>query len=142
MIRKYKKGDAKKVNVQDEQILEAMDGAVCFDKITAFSLIDKKGKVLAVFGFRVIGNKGEGFALLGKKIGNKMILLFRFVDRLIKLETKRRGINKVFITVKKNFDKAFRLAHLWGFKEVKKLPHFFYDEDYVLMVRKVGNYGV
>ncbi|MBR5599031.1 MAG: hypothetical protein IKW39_03225 [Alphaproteobacteria bacterium] len=142
MIRKYKIGDAKKVDVQKEQKLEAVLWADNFDDIIAYSLVDAKGKVLAVMGYRIVQDKAEGFAIIGKKIGNRMISFCRFVNRLIKIETKKRKIEKVFVTVKDSFFNAKRLAEMLGFVEVDRLDKFFNNEDYVLMLRKERSYGI
>ncbi len=142
MIRQYIIGDAKKVDVQDEQIFEALEGAKCFDEIEAYSFIGDDDKVLGVVGFRIVEDRGEGFAILGKKIGNKMVSLVRFIDRLIKEKMIKLGIEKVFITVKKSFYNGKRMGEMLDFCEVAEMENFFGDEDYLLMMRKGGEcYG-
>ena len=136
MIRKYKKGDALKVDVQDEQIEEAKYNASFFDDIIGYSMVGSKGEVLVVFGFRVIDRKGECFALMGKNIGSKMIEFVRFVNREIRKEMKKQKINKVFMSVKDGFMEAKRLAFILGFREVARLPYFFNGKDYLLYERK------
>ena len=138
MIRRYKIGDARKVIVQDEQICEALIGVKLFDEIVAYSLLGDDDCVLGVVGFRIVEDRGEGFAILGRKIGNKMISLVRFIERLIKRETKKHGIEKVFITVKKNFYEGKRLGKMLNFFEVAELEKFFNNEDYLLLMRKGG----
>lgn len=136
MIRRYITGDAKKVDVQDEQIFEALEGAKCFDEIEAYSLIGDDDRVLGVIGFRIVEEGGEGFAILGKKIGNKMVSLIRFIDRLIKDKSAKFGLEKVFITVKKNFYDGKRFGNMLEFLEVAELEKFFNNEDYLLLMRK------
>ena len=138
MIRRYITGDAKKVDVQDEQIFEALEGAKCFDEIEAYSLIGDDEEVLGVFGFRIVEDRGEGFAILGKKIGHKMVSLVRFIDRLIRDKSAKLGIEKVFITVKKSFYEGKRFGNMLEFFEVAELEKFFNNEDYVLLMRKGG----
>ena len=136
MIKKYKIGDALKVDVQDEQVKEAEYNASFFDGITAYSMVNQKGDVLAVLGFRVFDEKGECFALMGKNIGNRMIEFVRFANKKIKVEMKKQKVKKVFMTVKDGFIEAKRLAFMLGFSEVAKLPLFFDEKDYLLYVRK------
>lgn len=136
MIRKYKKGDAFKVDVQKEQIVEAKECSKFFDEITAFSLIDKKECVLAVMGYRIIKDRAECFALLGQKVGLKMIELIKFIKKKMKIEADKKKVKRIFITVKDEFYNAKRMADILGFKEVAKLPLFFDGKDYLLYERK------
>ena len=136
MIRKYKKGDAFKVDVQKEQIDEAKECSKFFDEITAFSLIDEKEQLLAVMGYRIIKDRAECFALLGQKVGLKMIELIKFIKRKMKIEADKKKVKRIFITVKDEFYNAKRMADILGFKEVAKLPLFFDGKDYLLYERK------
>lgn len=136
MIRKYKKGDAFKVDVQKEQIVEAKECSKFFDEITAFSLIDEKEQLLAVMGYRIIKDRAECFALLGQKVGLKMIELIKFIKRKMKIEADKKKVKRIFITVKDEFYNAKRMADILGFKEVAKLPLFFDGKDYLLYERK------
>ena len=136
MIRKYKKGDAFKVDVQKEQIVEAKECSKFFDEITAFSLIDEKEQLLAVMGYRIIKDRAECFALLGEKAGHKMTELIKFIKKKMKIEADKKKVKRIFITVKDEFYNAKRMADILGFKEVAKLPLFFDGKDYLLYERK------
>ena len=136
MIRRYKIGDALRIDVQHEQIDEARDSKLFFDKIIAYTLVDDNGDVLAVMGYKVIKDRAECFALLGKNIGNKMIELVRFIQKKIVQEAIKWEVCKIFITVKEGFDNAKRMADILGFKRVAKLPSFFNGCDYLLYERR------
>ncbi len=136
MIRKYKKGDAFRVDVQKEQISEAKECSKFFAEIIAFSLIDEKKRVLAVMGYKIVKDRAECFALLGEKVGLKMIELIKFIKKKMKIEADKNGVKRIFITVKDEFYNAKRMANILGFKEVAKLPLFFDEKDYLLYERK------
>lgn len=137
MITAYKKGDAKRVVVQSEQVKEASVFAQCFDEIYAYTLKDKKGKIYAVFGWRQSDDiSGECFALLGKNCRYKLLEIIRFFKREIPAVMQRYHFKYAFITVKKNFLPARRLAKLLDFYLAAELPLFFDDTDYQLFERK------
>ncbi len=135
MIRKYKKGDALKVDVQDKQKDEAMFNAKFFDEIIAYSVIDLD-EILGVFGFEIKDNIGYCYALLGKNIKRKMYGFIKFVKQKIRDEINKNKVDRVLITVKENFDNAKKMAKILGFYEVAKLPLFFNCENYLLYERK------
>ena len=142
MIRKYKRGDALRIDVQKEQADEAKECRAFFDEIEAFTLVDDKGKILAVMGYRIIKDRAECFALLGKTIKIKMIELVRFIKCKIKIESIKKKISKIFITVKVDFDNAKRMAEMLGFRQVARLPLFFNGKDYLLYEKRSEYYGV
>ena len=135
MIRKYKDGDALKVDVQDEQKVEAKFNAKFFDSIVAYSVVENE-KVLGVFGFEVVDEKAYCFALLGKYMQSKMYEFVKFVKRKIELELSETNVSKVLFSVKEEFFNARRMAEILGFYEVAKLPLFFNGENYLLYERK------
>ncbi len=136
MIRRYRRGDAARVYVQKEQLAEKREAVKFFEEITAYSLLDDRDKVVAVFGFRIVGNGAECFSLLGDSMGEKMIEFMRFVNKKIKTEARKRNVENILITVKDGFYNARRMAEMLGFKEVAKLPLFFGNKDYWLFMRK------
>ena len=136
MIRRYKIGDALLVDVQNEQKDEAKEGRLFFDKIIAYSLVDDDGRVLAVMGYKIIENRAECFALVGKNIGCKIIELIKFVKNKMKVDAVKWGVNRIFITVKDGFFNAKRMAKILGFKQVYKLPSFFNGSDYFLYEKR------
>lgn len=136
MIRRYRRGDAKKVFVQREQIGEKKEAVKFFDDIIAYSLVNERDKVLAVFGFREVENGAECYSLLGEDMEGKMLEFIRFVDKKIKTEASKRGIENILITVKDGFYNAKRMAKMLNFYEVVKLPLFFSNQDYWLFMRK------
>ena len=136
MIRKYERGDVLKVDVQLEQLDEAEECGGFFEEITAYSLVDDKGDVLAVMGYRIIRTGAECFALLGENVGSKMIELIRFIKCKIKVEATKNKVDRIFITVKDGFDNAKRMAEILGFVKVADLPLFFNGNDYLLYEKK------
>lgn len=135
MIRRYKKGDALKVMVQNQQKEEAIFNAQFFDEIVAYS-IDDEDEILGVFGFEIKDNIGYCYALLGENIKGKMYEFIKFVRQKIKTEICKNKVDRVLITVKENFDNAKKMAKILGFYEVAKLPLFFNGENYLLYERK------
>ena len=87
-------------------------------------------------GYRIIKDRAECFALLGQKVGLKMIELIKFIKRKMKIEADKKKVKRIFITVKDEFYNAKRMADILGFKEVAKLPLFFDGKDYLLYERK------
>lgn len=136
MIRRYRIGDALKVDVQYEQVDEAKEYGVFFDEIIAYSMVDDDGIILAVIGYKIIEDRAECFALLGKNIGNKMIELVRFIQNKIKNDAIKWGINRILITVKDGFINAGRMANMLGFMKMAKLPSFFNGNDYFLYEKR------
>ncbi len=136
MIRRYKIGDALLVDVQNEQKDEAKEGRLFFDKIIAYSLVDDDGRVLAVMGYKIIEDRAECFALVGRNIGCKIIELIKFVKNKMKVDAVKWGVNRIFITVKDGFFNARRMAEILGFKQVYKLPSFFNGSDYFLYEKR------
>lgn len=137
MIRAYKKGDALSLRVQSEQQMEAAEFAHFFDTIKAYTLCDDKGKIQAVMGYQKIASKeAMGYALLGKNCQPKLFEMVRFIKKEIPLKMDKEKVYKVFITIRKNFLPARRLALLLGFNLRAELPSFFNGEDYQLLERK------
>ena len=135
MIRKYMKGDAKKVDVQEEQLHEIKAGIDFFDFISAYTLVDND-KILGVWGFDFISkNEVQCFALLGKECGKKIVELIKFLKMRIPLEMNKLKLQRAIFTVKDDFLQAHRMAKMLGFRVVKKLPLFFDGCDYQLYER-------
>ena len=138
MMRKYLKGDAQKVIVQKEQVDEAKVFAACFDEINAYTFADENNKIYAVFGWWQRNDIcGECFALLGQDCGKKLLHIIRFFKREIPDVMQRYHLQYAFMTVKKNFIPAKRLAKLLGFSLAADLPLFFNGSDYQLFERKL-----
>ena len=139
MIRRYKKGDARKVDVQEGQMHEVKVGIEFFDYIKAYTLIDN-GKILGVLGFDVISNdEVQCFALLGKECGKKIVELIKFLKMKIPQEMNKLKLRRAIFTVKDDFLQAHRMARMLGFRVVKKLPLFFDGCDYQLYERVLEN---
>jgi len=137
MIRKYIKGDAQKITAQKEQAEEAQLFASCFDYIHAYTLVDKTGKIYAVFGWRQTDDiSGECFALLGDNCQSKLLEIVRFFNAEMPRVMQRYHFKYAFMTVKKKFIEARRLAELLGFSLVADLPLFFDGLDYQLFKRE------
>ena len=136
MIRKYMKGDAKKVDVQEEQLHEIKAGIDFFDFISAYTLVDNE-KILGVFGFDFISkHEVQCFALLGKECGKKIIELVKFLKMIIPHKMSKLKLQRAIFTVKDDFLQAHRMAGMLGFKVVKKIPLFFDGYDYQLYERE------
>lgn len=140
MMRKYRVGDEKKIAVQSEQKAEADTFAAEFNKIFAYSLCDAEDTVVyAVCGWKKgeLPSSAECFALVGQNIGRKLLELVRFAHLEIRQKAKKHRVKILFMTVRKNFYPASRLARLLGFWPVCDLDNFFNNNDYQLFERKI-----
>ena len=134
-IRAYQKGDALKVAVQKEQENEAKEFGLFFDEICAYSVVDDE-EIFGVFGY-VIDEQNEAvcYALFSPKIRAHLRYLIRFIKKETAFICAQKKVVKVMMTVKKNFVKAKKFAHLLGFCYQRDLPKFYENTDYQLFER-------
>lgn len=136
VIRGYRNGDALRVLVQKAQIDEAEEGAVCFDNVGKYTLLNTAGDVMAVFGYA--GEKGgvaDCYALIAETAGRNLFEAVRFLRLKIPEDIKREGFVGAQMTVKMDFAAGGRFARMLGFREAEILPKFYNENDYQLFER-------
>lgn len=136
MIRRYKKGDALNVLVQEAQKEEFNEAVQAFDEVGAYSLVGDDGEVLAVFGYALDeGNVADCYALISFNAGRYLLQAIRFLKAEIFKQAMRLKLSKLRMTVRTGFAAGVRFARLLGFDFTHNLPRFYNEIDYQLFER-------
>lgn len=132
-IRRYRDGDIKKIDLQDEQKHE-IEG-VKYPEETSFTLEDN-GEVLGCFAFlQVCEKRGVVCSFISRNAGRVMLQMVRKIRKLLDDGMERTGMERIEISVLEEFEHGERFAKMLGFELEGVMRKYYKGRNYKLFAR-------
>lgn len=132
-IRRYRDGDIKKIDLQDEQKHE-IEG-VKYPEETSFTLEDN-GEVLGCFAFlQVCEKRGVVCSFISRNAGRAMLKMVKQFRKLLDDGMDKTGMERIEISVMSGFEHGERFAQMLGFECEGVMRKYYKGKDYKLFAR-------
>lgn len=130
MLRHYKDGDLEKIKLQKEQRHEDVSNWGLFNSPDTLVFEDKERVLALVLPVFEDGGRVLLTALIARDCGNKAVVMFKKMKRIIDDWLKNKEVLRVEMTTQSDFKQANRLAFLLGFRCEGKMEKYFNGIDF------------